>query len=183
MMLLNKGIMCRGYITRGNIYHTEKHLIGSGYQRAYFNEAGVSAFKREANERGTPFVEIDDVVSTYIEECRDSCVKDMFSRLVKRDCEAVALFPFQALSHSLGGNGFSKFDAEEERRANHNVRLMLRRLRKNVMAHVDTSNPSAVRKAEHYIDAIDAQFLVCNETDEFIDSLTSQIGVSGFEEP
>jgi hypothetical protein len=33
MILLDKGFMCRGYITRGKIYHTNEHLIGSGYHR------------------------------------------------------------------------------------------------------------------------------------------------------
>ncbi|MEQ9069020.1 MAG: hypothetical protein RLO18_19970, partial [Gimesia chilikensis] len=28
--LLSKGIMCRGYIKRGRIHHTEKHQFGSG---------------------------------------------------------------------------------------------------------------------------------------------------------
>ena len=62
--LLSKGIMCRGYITKGKAYHTDEQIIGSGYQNAYFNESNVSAFKREANERGTPFVEIDPEITS-----------------------------------------------------------------------------------------------------------------------
>lgn len=38
IQLLTKGIMCRGYITRGLIYHTDAQFIGSGYQEAYRNE-------------------------------------------------------------------------------------------------------------------------------------------------
>src|SRR6267378_3569937 len=33
--LLQNGLMCRGYITRGRIFHTETQVIGTGYQRAY----------------------------------------------------------------------------------------------------------------------------------------------------
>ncbi|AFP20486.1 hypothetical protein KVP06_12995 [Geobacter sulfurreducens] len=33
--LLVRGIMCRGYITRGAIYHHKGQVIGSGYQKAY----------------------------------------------------------------------------------------------------------------------------------------------------
>ncbi len=60
--LLPKGIMCRGYITRGLVYHTDTQLVGSGYQEAYSKEGTVTAFKREADERGTPFVEVDPTV-------------------------------------------------------------------------------------------------------------------------
>ena len=45
----------------------------------------VSAFKRKADENGTPFVEIDPSVCHYIENGSDSCVKEMFSRYVKND--------------------------------------------------------------------------------------------------
>jgi hypothetical protein len=54
--LLESGIMCRGYITRGPVFHTDEHFpVGTGYHCAYENEKCVTAFKREANERGTPF--------------------------------------------------------------------------------------------------------------------------------
>jgi hypothetical protein len=175
MMLLQHGIMCRGYITQGSIYHSDKHLIGSGYQSAYANESAVSVFKREVDERGTPFVELDSVVSEYVEQCSDKCVKEMFSRFVRRDGDAVALFPFQALSHSFLVSGVRKFNAERERRANQNTRLMLKRLRIRVMDFIDMSNPSAVQKAAHYLNAIDAQLIVCDNMDEEIEGLTSPI--------
>jgi len=72
--LLVNGIMCRGYITRGSIYHVDAQVIGSGYVRAYLKEGDVSAFRREADDRGTPFVEIDPAVCDYVRECGDSCV-------------------------------------------------------------------------------------------------------------
>jgi hypothetical protein len=33
MNLLTRGIMCRGYIGKGAIFHSEDRLIGSGYQK------------------------------------------------------------------------------------------------------------------------------------------------------
>jgi len=103
--LLHRGFMSRGYMTRGSIFHTDTDLVGTAYQRAYENESKVAAFKREADERGTPFVEIDRAVCDYIAQCEDKCVKEMFSRSVKDDGETVALFPFQSLAHSfmIGG--------------------------------------------------------------------------------
>lgn len=179
--LLQNGIMCRGYITRGNIFHTETpQFIGTGYQKAYENEGKVSAFKREADERGTPFVEVDRVVCDYIGKCEDRCVKEMFSRYVKDDGEVVALFPFQRLAHSFVIAGFGqKFDPEKEKRSNQNVRRMLANLKERVMAYLDISNPSAVRKIEHYIQALDAQLAVCDWTDEMINLLNSPFPARG----
>ena len=180
--LMIKGFMCRGYITRGNIYHTDRQVIGSGYQRAYSQEEKVSIFKREADERGTPFVEVDSVVSKYVEESLDKCVKEMFSRFVKSDDQAIALFPFQGLSHSFLVNGAMPFDPKRERRENQKVRLLLSNLRTGIMAHVDTSKSTALQKAEQYINAMDAQLAVCNETEHFIDELVSPILARTFEQ-
>ncbi len=36
-----KGALCRGFITRGNIYHRDGQCIGTGYMRAYRNESKV----------------------------------------------------------------------------------------------------------------------------------------------
>lgn len=60
MELLQSGIMCRGYITRGSIAHSEFTLIGAGYQKAVAAERQVTAFRCSADERGTPFVEVDE---------------------------------------------------------------------------------------------------------------------------
>ncbi len=171
--LLQKGIMCRGIITKGLIYHTNANppqVIGPGYQEAYLKEPDVRAFKREADERGTPFVEVDSVVCTYVNDCKDKCVKEMFSRMVKDDGEVVALFPFQRLSHSfiIGGFPGHKFDPERERGANQAMRLHINRIKERIMGFVDRSNPKAIGKAEHYIKALDAQIEVCDRTDEVI---------------
>lgn len=173
--LLTKGIMCRGYITRGLIYHTDGQFIGSGYQEAYINEDQVSAFKRKAEEKGTPFVEVDPVVCDYIRDNSDSCVKEMFSRYVKEDETITALFPFQRLQHSFIIGDFlgRKFDPGKERQANENMRSMIIKMKESVMALTDQSKPDAVSKAEHYIAALDAQIEVYNKTNEMLDILGS----------
>jgi hypothetical protein len=172
--LLKKGIMCRGYITRGSIYHTDAQILGSGYQNAYSKEKKVAAFKREADERGTPFVEVDQAVCNYVRESGGPCVKEMFSRFVKDDGVVIALFPFKRLAHSFGGFfDYSKIDAEEEKRSNNIVRGWLENFKELVSALVDQSNPNAVRKAEHYIAALDVQLEVCKKTDKEIDRLKS----------
>ena len=143
---------------------------------AYGKESQVTAFKREANERGTPFVEVDSVVCDYVGNYGDSCVQEMFARYVKTDGEVTALFPFQRLAHSFIIAGFGHtFDPEQEKQSNQNVRLMITNLKERVMELVDPSNSSAVSKGEHYIAALNAQLKVCARTDEMIDMLCSPL--------
>lgn len=169
--LLNKGFMCRGYITKGLIYQTDSQVIGSGYMNALSKEPGVSAFKQEAEERGTPYVEVDPVICAYIENSNDKCVKEMFSRMVKSDGESTVLFPFQRLSHSFMVTSWDgeDFDPQKEKEANNNVRLLINRLKEQIMEFVDMSNSSAVRKSKHYIVALDVQLKACDKTDEAIE--------------
>lgn len=172
IQLLFKGIMCRGYITKGNIFHNGTQVVGSGYQKAYSSEANVSAFKNEADERGTPFVEIDPFVCDYVKENSDPCVKEMFSRMVKEEGGTTALFPFQRLSHSfIVAGGGHKFNPDKEKESNQNMRKLLHDLKDRVMGYVDHSNPIAVNKAHHYIRALDSQLKVCEKTDEAIEML------------
>jgi hypothetical protein len=178
--LLVRGIMCRGYITRGSVFHKDGQVIGSGYQQAFESESGVSAFKLEADERGTPFVEVDPIVCEFIERETDPCVKEMFSRMVKTEQGTTALFPFQRLSHSFAIGGFGQeFDPEKEKVANDNVRKLLRSLKERVLKYVDHDNPRAVNKARHYIRALDAQLGVCDKTDEMIGILCSPFPARG----
>jgi len=83
--LLQDGLMCRGYVTIGKIFHTDNQFIGTGYQRAYDHaERNITAYRRDGDDSGTPFVEVDRPVSDYVSKC-DPCVKEMFSRMVTSD--------------------------------------------------------------------------------------------------
>lgn len=173
--LLQIGLMCRGYITRGRLFHKDTQFVGSGYQEAYEKERQVAAFKREANEGGTPFVEVDRSVCDYVANCGDHCVREMFSRHVKDDGALVALFPFQRLSHSFTVGGFGQtFDARREKQSNDNMRRLLQTLKERVESFVDRSKPSAVRKAKHYLKALDDQLRICDKVDEVIAQLSAR---------
>jgi hypothetical protein len=170
--LLQKGIMCRGSITRGSISHnSDMDFVGSGAHRVFENEKKVAAFKRDANEQGTPFVEIDHVVCAYVNDCEDWCVKEMASRFASFDGKVVALFPFKRLAHNFViGKGV--FDANREKESNNNVRLILKNLRERVIALVDASNPRALCKGQHYVEALDTQLAICDRTDDLIRQLS-----------
>ncbi len=171
--LLQSGTMCRGYITRGKIFHTDSQFVGSGYQEAYQKESQVAVFKREADERGTPFVEVARSVLEYVDNCEDTCVQQMFRRMVRWDGDAAAVFPFTMLSHSVVLGDFlgHKFDVKSERESNLNMRLIIEKLIAGVRASVDPANPGALRKAEHYIKALEAQIEICDGTDRVLDEM------------
>ena len=155
--LLTKGIMCRGYIKRGRIYHTGKRQIGTGLSDAVDREKNVSIFKRDSDERGTPFIEIDRDVVQYVEKQPDECVKVMFSRMIRQEGDCGAIFPFQRLVHQLNLGGFGlEFDQERERESVNNMRTCIQNMRRQIELNVDASNESARQEEEQYIRMLDA---------------------------
>ena len=90
--------------------------------------------------------------------------------MVKRDVDdAVVLFPFQRLQHSFIVAGFGHtFDPDKERVSNQNLRANIVRMKERGWSFADQSNASAVSKAGHSIDALDAQLQECDKTDEVI---------------
>jgi hypothetical protein len=170
--LLSKGIMCRGYIKRGLLYHTEKDVFGPGHVEVVEKEKQVSIFKNEANEHATPFIEVDPGVVSYIAIQGDSCVKEMFSRMVRTERDLTAIFPFKRLQHSFIIGGITgPFNPQKEKASNENVRRMVSDLKIRVANYIDSTNPSAVRKGELYIRFLDDQLGLCDRTDEVIDTL------------
>lgn len=172
MAFLRHGILCRGYITRGNIYHSEAHFIGTGYQTAYESESKVSIFQRHRDDKGTPFIEIGKDFSAYIEAFGDGCVKTMFDRMTISNEENLAIFPFKRLGHSflIAGHGVN-FDANRELKANDNIRKQIQKLIEKVHSFEDQSSPTAMLKIDHYISALNQQLKNCDETDAFIKKL------------
>jgi hypothetical protein len=167
--MLARGLLCRGYITRGKIYHTPEHFVGTGYHKALAGEADVTAFRKSANERGTPFVEIDNAVRDYLLGTKDSCVVDIFNRLVEHDGTVTAIYPFKQLCAKFAIT--PDFDPAKQKASNQNLRVWIRQMKEGIASHVDRSNSSAVRKVEHYLAALDKQLAVCDKTDELIGTL------------
>lgn len=171
---LFKGILCRGYITRGPITHTETNLFGTGYNKAYEAEKNVAVFKTTMEENGTPFVEISEEVVSYAESCDDPCFQKFFKRLRKSDGVNTALYPFKMLAHSIMIAGLGiPFNPDKEKQANDDVRKMILEVKSQVLSYLDSTNPSAVRKVEHYVRALDTQLEHCDRTDAMIEKLRS----------
>ena len=64
------------------------------------------------------------------------------------------------------------FDANKEKKSNDVVRTWLSDFKKKIMENVDQNNKKAIKKAEHYLAALDEQLKICDKTDEAIDSLS-----------
>jgi hypothetical protein len=97
MELLIAGHLCRGFVNRGRILHSDKQFIGTGYQNAVEGEKRVSIFQADSVDRGTPFIQIDRSVCEYVAKEADPCVKEMFGRMTECDGRETAVSPFSAL--------------------------------------------------------------------------------------
>lgn len=173
MALLMKGVLVRGYITRGSIIHGGNLILGSGYQAAYERETGVAAFRKEADEKGTPFVELDSLITDYINGDSDECVREMFSRMVKSDGDVTALYPFDRIDNAFT----NPFDAAEERKFNSDRRSKVTKLIELINGNIDPKNESALRKTRHYVSALQEQLNACDRKDEIIDALSKSFGL------
>jgi hypothetical protein len=176
--LLVQGVMCRGYIKRGMIYHTGQRILGSGHVDTVAKEKSVTFFRQDADERGTPFIEIDPEVVEYVANLPDKCVSEMFERMVLQHNGLTAVFPIKRFYHSFtfGGARVPPFDPTKEKKNNNTVREGIKGLQQKLMKFVDTSDATVVRKANHYIHALDEQLKVCDRTDETIDMLCQSFG-------
>jgi hypothetical protein len=174
LRLMQLGLMCRGYITRGKLYHEGSEIIGSGYSDAYAKaERGVTVFKQSADERGTPFIEVDSEVVKYVDTCGDSCVKEMASRMMKSDGKLTALFPFKRLGHSFIVSGLEqlglKFEPDKAHRQVDNMRKIIHQTKERVASFVKGADASVLSKAEHYQRMLDVQVVVCDKQDDNIE--------------
>lgn len=173
--LMMKGIMCRGYISRGSIYHTKNQVIGSGYQDTYLKEGLVSAFKQSDDDKGTPFVEIDSTVCNYVSECGDRLVQKRFFRFVKSDGVVTALYPFSSLSPTFTLCSWNSQNStwEKENLSTKDMILKIKKMIESLRNFVDASDSNAVRKLEHYITALDQQIEGCYKLDRAIEGINS----------
>jgi len=171
--LLLQGIMCRGYITQGNVYHNDNQIIGTAYMEALEKEKNkeIVIFQRSADEKGTPFVEIAPDVCSYISNCNDSCVKKLFKRYTATDGKYTALFPFNSLIHSFAID--KTFDPEKQKISTQNLRALIIKCKDRIDALIDKSDPRAVQKGEHYLEQLDKKLSGCDKTDEIINKLSS----------
>jgi len=150
--LLQKGALCRGFITRGAIHHEPGQFIGTGYMNAYKKEAEVAFLRADEAEKGTPFIQIDEVVLDYAANHTDRCVQDQLSRATRSDGTYRAIYPFGVFKNIPGAMmvpGF--FDpAKFLDNVRESIGYRQRDLKKFQDAETAATDDRAKRKIRHY---------------------------------
>ncbi|MDY0322011.1 MAG: hypothetical protein RBR23_09785 [Arcobacteraceae bacterium] len=145
--LLSRGLLCRGYITIGEVYHEKGQIIGEGYIKAYEYESKkniiFSVLDGENVEKGTPFVEIDKEIVDYIVASNDECVKEMLNRLTKTINGKTALYPLQILAQ---GSTPEIFDSNID---------ILEKFKKLIEKHTDNQDEKIEVKSKQHLKIID----------------------------
>ena len=167
LKLLTQGMMVRGYITRGNIYHEGNKFIGTGYQKALEGEKSVTAFQELAVDGGTPFVEIDPEVVRYINDCGDPCVKEMFTRMTKSEGDITVIFPYKRLVDLAFANDFSNGLDKSNLRA---IRSLIHNARQKVESFAPSSDQHATRKSKYYLKLLNDVLEQCEQIEKVLDS-------------
>lgn len=161
--LLGMGRLCRGYITRGKVYHTERQVVGPAYQEAFSREEKVSVFADGTDEKETtPFVEIAPSVLEYVGSQSDQCVSEMFERMVRRIPGGAALFPFKQLN---AGGALP----DDWPKANATIRENIHKYKHLIRSLGKPSSERAESKIRHYEKALDEQLRLCDELDRFVE--------------
>ena len=166
--LLMQGMMVRGYVTCGNIFHEGNKIIGTGYQNALDWESSVAAFRDSTDDGGTPFVEIDPEVVRYINECGDPCVQKKFARMARNKHDIAAVFPFQKFSNLMD---FSDDDLDKIKQNLEKIRSWIDSARMAVESLAPSSDPKATPKSKYYLEFLDDELAVCAQLKQEIDSL------------
>ena len=163
-LIMRKGLMCRGYVDRGPIYHSDDYCVGTGLSDVVSGEKEVSIFQIEDGEVGTPFIEIDRSVIHFIDEAiSDSCVIEVLKDAVKRQEDVAAIFPFKGLDP--GKFGSIPLDPPRVRRDANVVRRWIEDANRIMARNVDPNCSNARRKERCLIQILDTQLSVCNQAD------------------
>ena len=178
--LMSKGVMVRGYISRGKIYHTDQQVIGPGYLEAFHKEKKVVAFGLPHDTTSTPFVEIDPAVVNFINAEADSCVRDAFQDMSKVDPqERAVIFPFRQLARIAGQNIMNAELCKESIRVGREwIGIYLQRLESQAPAE----NTDASEKVRYYRELLQEQLEEFDRIEEALATLQEPLSQYCFDE-
>ncbi len=157
--MMKKGIMCRGYIDKGTIYHEEDYFFGTGFHRVCKKELTADAFKKYEEERNTPYVKLDERVLDDLDNCSDQCAKKIANRFIKRIENEAVISPWKIFELLMNGMAFNEEAAEGIRAIQSDVEY----LRAKVREYISESNISVMAKFDHYNEELDQVLVKCDE--------------------
>ncbi|WP_421848728.1 hypothetical protein [Marinomonas sp.] len=152
-LMLDHGIMCRGYITIGNIYHTPTQVVGTGYQKAYLGEGKVIIFQ-QCDEK-TPFVEIGPEVQKRLDDIHDPCIKSYIKLNTHSDDVYQAINPFSCLTRLA--------DSSEHTKQLHRVKGIISGLKLKISTISPDEDKNAFAKSKYYYSFLNEQNQKCDE--------------------
>ena len=165
--LLASGVMLRGYVSRGNIYHKGNQIVGTGYQELLAKEREVKAFRSSQDKSATPFVEIDPAVVKYVGEETDSCVKEVFAEICTVDMNGIAaVFPFRFLG-DLAASNIRNRDAC--RRGLGVIRKWITDFLERLELRSPSSHEKANQKSKYYRRFLREQLDNCNQMERLME--------------
>ena len=168
--LLRSGIMVRGYITRGRIFHKDNQFMGTGFQKAVIEEKAVGAFRWPLDDTATPFVEVDPAVVEYINQDTDKCVRDVFKMWSSTDENGIAaIFPFKRLIQLAEDFAFS--DREKCRKNVEVVENWIYDFLHRLDMQVQRAERGANEKAKYYRLFLYEQLSECDKLKKDLDLL------------
>ncbi len=158
--LAQYGLLCRGYITRGEIHHTQNQIIGKGYIEAYKNEG----------EYPFPYTRIDEKLHAFIFESRDACAIEMFKRLTKNIDTDIVLSPMQNMVYVSAINGEKNF--EDQKKEIDFIIDELTNLKILAEKYIDHNDEKVEKKWKEYEKMIDEKIAENVSAKESIDRLS-----------
>ena len=168
---LKASALCRGYITRGSVYHEGDIVFGSGYERAWKKE-GMSTFLADGNvQKGTPFVEIDPAICRYVGDVSDRCVKDMFGRLTETDGNSTAIYPFHTFDRIAESGIGSHSGSMSEKRHIDEVDNMISTFEQMILDQKKFANRRGLALIEHFCQEFSKAHERMRRAKEMIDRL------------
>lgn len=93
-LLRRKGLLCRGHVVKGPIYHRDDVFFGKGYQKAYEGEKLAARLEVNGKQVGAPFIEVSDEIFSLIKLGGDSCINTVIDKMVSIENEYVVVSPY-----------------------------------------------------------------------------------------
>ena len=161
LRLLTSGVMVRGYVLQGTIFHRGSQVVGTGYQDAMDKEKSV----------GAPFVEIDQPVVKYANEETDDCVRSIFRDLTEDDgCGHTVVFPYRQFVRIALQTGEPKTAIRNLEWAKRALTDILDRIEK----HSPRADQRANAKAKHLRRILREQLAQCDRIEDQLRAATQE---------
>jgi hypothetical protein len=94
-LLIRERVLCKGYLTKGQIYHEGMMFFGSGYQEALDGEKYAAGVEWDDGILGMPFIEIaSSSVMPYLKAIQDECIKKQFEGMTFSRDHYIVISPY-----------------------------------------------------------------------------------------